>query len=112
MDAQFSFLLLVWIGRVWPFVIASVALLFAYKKVRNGAAFFVFATLVCFGVQWGVGQFSIALPVEYPADAQLPEQIFHAVRSVAMRTIVLSWVLSIPLVWWLYRLLRVESPER
>jgi hypothetical protein len=71
----------------------------------------VFATLVCFGVQWVVGQFSISLPVEYPADAQLPEQIAHAIRSVTMRAIVLSWVLSIPLVWWLYRLLRVELPN-
>jgi hypothetical protein len=39
MDAQFSFWLLAWIGRLWPFVMASVALIFVYKKVRNAVAF-------------------------------------------------------------------------
>jgi len=112
MDEQASFWLIVWIGRLWPIVIASVALGAGYKKMRNPVAFFVLALLVCFGVQWIVGQFSVALPVDYPQNAEFSAQFVHVVRMVAIRAIVVSAVLCIPPVWWLYVLLRKQSPKR
>lgn len=96
----------VWAARLWPFVLLLGALLLFRSKIEKRFPFFVLGSLLCFGVQLIVGQIAAGLPTDIPVEAPFPEKMLQALLATLSRTILISLVLSVAPLWWLYRLLR------
>ena len=93
-----------WFGRLWPVIPIVGAYLFFRTKLTYPFAFIVLGFLVCAGVHGIVGPIVVSVPASVPADASYGEQMFRLVLIGMARTIGISFVLSIPVLWWLLKL--------
>jgi len=109
LDHEYAMDVWLWAARLWPFILTVGFLFFVRPKLGKPYPFVVLGVLLCFGVQQIVGQVSAGLPVGITAGAPFLEQFFEAVLANVARTILLSSVLSVAPLWWLYRTLRVTS---
>ena len=107
-DHEHAMFFWLWAARLWPIILPLAFLLVLRAKVAKPFSFFMLGALVCFGVQLIVGQISPNWPTDIPVEAPFPEQFFQALLGNIFRTIIISLVLSIAPLWWLYRLLRLE----
>ena len=93
-----------WFGRLWPVIPIAGAYLMFRAKLTHPVAFIVLGFLVCAGVHGIVGPIAVSVPASVPADASYGEQMFRLVLINMARTIAISFVLSIPVLWWLLKL--------
>ena len=100
-----------WASRLWPIVLALVVLALRRKALANPAAFLVFGALVCFGVQWIVGQFSASWPTAYSGAEGSSDQLFSIALNTLARMVLVSMLLGSALLWWFSRIL-VENSLR
>ena len=93
-----------WFGRLWPVIPIAGGYLLFRTKLTYPLAFIVFGFLICGGIDAIVGQIAFSAPAPVPADASRAEQMFRLVLINMARTILISFVLSIPILWWLLKL--------
>ena len=107
-DALRTFL---WISRLWP-VLAPLLFLFVLRRrIQKPVAFFVFGALACVGVHALVGQIFISFPYETPTGADYKEQLLYIFVAATGRTIVVSILVSFAVLYWLYRVLALKTPN-
>jgi hypothetical protein len=105
-DPQNAFTFWLWVARLWPMLLVGGFLFVFRASLRNRLAFGLLGLLVCFGVQFLVGQISVGLPVAVSEHSESGVQIVEAVLENLMRTVVIASVISIGPLWWLCNLLR------
>jgi hypothetical protein len=105
-ETNLAMSLLLWVARVWPIVPALAVWLVLRARIERPVTFVVLGALVCFGVQWLVSQVALVFtPVSAP-DASVSEQLLKVMFAAVIQNILLSLVVSLPLLWWLQRALR------
>jgi hypothetical protein len=88
-----------WAGRLWPFIFTSLFLVMWHKQINKKIIYFIYGVLVCFGVQWMVGQFSLSMPVAYTGAQGSPEQIFSMVLNSVARAVIVSVIIGVAALW-------------
>ncbi|MCF1457192.1 MAG: hypothetical protein LPH21_06390 [Shewanella sp.] len=88
-----------WSGRLWPIILTLIFLYLRRKLIANKIGFFIIGVLVCFGVQWVVGQFSLLMPVSYTGEQGSPEQIFSMALNSLARAVIVSMILGSIALW-------------
>lgn len=94
-----------WAGRLWPIICTLLFLALRHKYINCKAAFIMYGILVCFGVQWIVGQFSLSLPVTYTGGQGSAEQIFSMALNSLARAVIVSIVFGMAALWWFSKIL-------
>lgn len=97
-----------WLARLWPVVPPLAFVLILRGRIARPVSFLVFGVLICLGVQWLVAQVALLRPPSSDEGAFVFEQMLDVVFAAVVQMILLSLALSLPLLWWLYRLLRVR----
>ena len=97
-----------WLARLWPIVPPLAFLLILRGRIARPFSFLVFGSLICLGVQWLVAQVALLWPPTSDEDVFVFEQMLDVVFVAVVQMILLSLALSLPLLWWLYRILRVK----
>lgn len=112
LDHEHAMYFWLWAARLWPVLFPLTLVLVLRTKIAKPFTFFILGVLVCYGVQFIVGQISPNWPTGVPTEAPFPEQFFQVLLSNMFRTILISLVLSVAPLWWLYRLLRWEQVKK
>jgi hypothetical protein len=101
---------LVTASHVWPPVVVLAFLLAARRRLVSWPAFLVIGLLVCYGVQSLVNLASAYTPAELEAGVSAPEQFHQFMLQHLARSVLLSAVISIAPLYWLWRSLRKQPP--
>ncbi len=88
-----------WAGRLWPLVFTLLFLVVQRKQINSKITYLIYGVLVCFGVQWMVGQFSLSLPVSFSGEQGSPEQIFSMALNSVARAVLVSVVFGVAALW-------------
>ena len=86
-------------------MLALVFLALRRRALGNPVVFLVFGALVCFGVQWIVGQFSASWPTAYSGEEGSSEQLVSMALNALARMVLVSIALGSVLLWWFSRFL-------
>jgi hypothetical protein len=92
-----------WTSRLWPILAPLAFFLVLRRRIRKPLAFFVFGALACYGIHAIVGQIFISLPYDTPASPEIDDQLLHIFVAAMGRTIVVSILVGIVVLYWLYR---------
>jgi len=92
-----------WLGRVWPIAAPLMFLLILRKKIHRPIAFVVFGSLACSGIYSIVGQILISMPWSTPASSSVSEKVSLLIAAAISRTLIASIIISIPMLYWLYK---------
>ena len=92
-----------WVARLWPIILPLVFLALRRSVLGNPVAFAVFGALICFGVQWVVGQVSPSWLSAATAEHGLAEQVFDIALNGLVRSVLVSMGFGLVLLWWFYQ---------
>jgi hypothetical protein len=102
-------LLLVWLDRLWPLVPLAMFFLLLRSTLRRRVMFFALGYLICIGLDAVLMQLTVAVPAQVSVDSSLAEQAFHHMVVAHLRSIILAFLASLPLLWWFSRLFVTQS---
>ena len=97
-----------WVGWLWPLAPSLSVVLVARSKIKHRLAFVVLGTLACYGVQSIVARYMVTVPAPVSEGAAVSEQLAQAMLATLVRTNLLSLVLSVLPIAWLYAILRTR----
>lgn len=106
-DSDFKLLTSVvgWAHYLLPITFSLVATLLVRTRVRSVLGYLAFAALTCFGLYTLASL--ISLPWRFDFEPKtLPDQIALIVVSRGVVVLGLSAILSVPMLYWLQRLMR------
>ncbi len=92
-----------WLGRIWPIAAPLMFLLILRKKIHRPFAFVVSGALACSGIYSIVGQILISMPWSTPESSSVNEKVAQLIAAAISRTFITSIIISIPMLYWLYK---------
>src|SRR5258706_3104077 len=100
---------LVWVAFIWPPTLVSICLLLGQRRGVRKLAFLVLGIMVCFGVQWLVGQLSTMWRFNSMVAASLDQRLMAVLERNLIAVLLVSIAVSLGPVLWLRRLLSSNS---
>ena len=97
-----------WVSWLWPIALSVGVMLVAHSKIKHRSAFVVLGALACYGVHSIVARYMVTLPAPVSESAAMSEQLAQVMLATLVRTNLLSLVLSVLPVAWLYAVLRTR----